>query len=66
MNTILSLDSGVGMIFFLVGSRWAISLAKYPASQSSLMFPSVTEEAIHLPCALDPDMAGVFAGDGKD
>ena len=44
----------------------AISVAKYPASQSSLMFSSVTEEAIHLPCAPDPDMAGVFAGDEKN
>ena len=29
------------------------------------MFPSVTEEAIHLPCAPDPDMARVFFGDEK-
>ena len=66
MNTTLSLGSVVGMICFLAGSRWAISLAKYPASRSSLMFSSVTEEAIHLPCAPDPDMVGVFFGGGKD
>ena len=30
------------------------------------MFPSVTEEAIHLPCAPDPDMAGISAGNEKD
>ena len=40
----------------------AISLARYPASRSSLMFFSMTEEAIHLPCAPDPDMAGVISG----
>ena len=42
-----------------------MSAAKYPASRSSLTFPSVTEEAIHLPCTPDPDMAGVFGQDGK-
>ena len=66
MNTTLSLGYEVGMICFLVGSRWAMSAAKYPASRSSLTFPSMTEEAIHLPCAPDPDMAGVFGGDGED
>ena len=30
------------------------------------MFSSVIEEAIHLSCAPDLDMAGVFGGDGKD
>ena len=43
-----------------------ISLARYPTSRSSLMFLSVTEEAIHLPCEPDPDMAVVFGGDKKD
>ena len=66
MNTTLSLGSGVGMICFLAGSRCVMFVAKYPASLSSLMFLSVTEEAIHLPCEPDPDMAGVFGGDGKD
>ena len=27
---------------------------------------SLTEEAIHLPCAPDPDMVGVLFGGGKD
>ena len=40
--------------------------ARYPTSRSSLMFSSVTGEAIHLPCAPEPDMAGVFGGNGKD
>ena len=44
----------------------AISLARYPASRSSLMFFSMTEEAIHLPCAPDPDMAGVLSGNAED
>ena len=30
------------------------------------MFSSVIEEAIHLPCTPDLDMAGVFGGNGKD
>ena len=38
------------------GSRYAMSLDKYPAFLSFLMCPSVTEETIHLPPA--PDMAG--------
>ena len=37
-----------------------IPLAKYPASRSFLMSFSLTEEAIHLPPALDPDMIGVL------
>ena len=40
----------------LLGSRCAMSLARYPAFLSFLMCPSVTEETIHLPPA--PDMAG--------
>ena len=35
------------------GSRCATSLDKYPAFLSFLMCPSVTEETIHLPPALD-------------
>ena len=30
------------------------------------MFSSVTEEAIHLPCAPNPDMVGVLFGGAKD
>ena len=60
MNTTLSLGSGVGMICPLAGSRWAISWAKYSTSRSSVMFSSMMEEAIHLPCAPDPDMVGVL------
>ena len=66
MNTTLSWGSGVGMIYFLAGSRWAMSVAKYPASRSSLTFLSVTEEAIHLPCAPDPDIVGVLSWGVKD
>ena len=66
MNTTLSLGSGVGMIYFLIGSRWVMFAAKYPASRSSLTFLSATEEAIHLPCEPDPDMAGVFVGDRRE
>ena len=51
---------------FLSGSRWAVSLARYPASRSSLMFFSMTEEAMHLPYALDPDMVGVLSRNGVD
>ena len=40
------------------GSRCAISVARYPASRSFVMFSSVMEEAIHLPPT--PDMFGVF------
>ena len=65
MNTTLSWDSGVGMIYPSVESRWAISWAKYPASRSCVMSFSVTEEAIHLPCAPDPDMFGVLSRAGK-
>ena len=36
------------------------SLARYPASRSSVMSFSLTEEAIHLPCAPDPDMVECF------
>ena len=35
------------------GSRCAMSLDKYPALRSFWICPSVTEEAIHLPPALD-------------
>ena len=66
MNTTLSLGSGVGTICPLAGSRWAIPWAKYPASQSSVMFPSVMEEPIHLPYVLDPDLVGVLFGGGND
>ena len=62
MNTTLSRGFGVGMICPLAGSRWAISWAKYPASRSFVMSFSVTEEAIHLPCAPDPDMVEVLFG----
>ena len=37
-----------------------ISLARYPASWISLMSFFLTEEAIHLPPAPDPDMIGVL------
>ena len=60
MNTTLSWVFGVGTICPLAGSRWAISWAKYPASRSFVMSFSVTEEAIHLPCAPNPDMVGVL------
>ena len=60
MNTTLSWGFGVGTIFPSAGSRWAISLAKYPASRSFVMSFSLTEEAIHLPCAPDRDMVGVL------
>ena len=30
------------------------------------MFSSMTEEAIHLPCVLDPYMVGLLSGGGKD
>ena len=33
---------------------------RYPASRSFVMSFSLTEETIHLPCALDPDMVGVL------
>src|SRR3990170_5979445 len=66
MNTTLSWGSGVGMICPLAGSRWAISLAKYPASQSFVISFSVMKEAIHLPCAPDPDMVGVLFGGRED
>ena len=38
------------------GSRCAMSLDRYPALRSFLMYPSITEEAIHLPPA--PDIVG--------
>ena len=38
------------------GSRYAMSLGKYPAFLSFLTWPSVAEETIHLPPA--PDIAG--------
>ena len=66
MNTTLSLGSGVGTIYFSAGSQWAISWAKYPASRSLMMFFSLTEETIHLPCAPDPDMTGVLFGGRED
>ena len=44
----------------MAGSRWAISFARYPASRSLVMSFSLTEEAIHLPCAPDPDMVECF------
>ena len=47
---------GVGMSCPFSGSRYAMSLDRYPAFLSFLMCPSVTEETIHLPPA--PDMAG--------
>src|SRR3990170_6709042 len=66
MNTTLSWGLGVGMICPLAGSRWAISLAKYPASRSFVMSFSLMEEAIHLPCASDPDMVGMLLRGEKD
>ena len=55
-----------GIICPVAGIRWAISWAKYPASRSFVMSFSLMEEAIHLPCAPDPDMAGVLFCGGKD
>ena len=46
----------VGMSCPFSGSRYAMSLDRYPAFLSFLICPSVTEETIHLPPA--PDMAG--------
>src|SRR3954471_11025572 len=66
MKTTLSLGFGVGTICPLAGSRWANSFARYPASRSLVMSFSLTEEAIHLPCAPDPDMVGVLTWGGKD
>ena len=60
MNTTLSLGFRVGTICPLAGSRWAIYFARYLASRSSVMSFSLTEEAIHLPCAPDPDMVECF------
>ena len=37
-----------------------MSAEKYPTSQSFLMSSFLTEEAIHLPPAPDPDMIGVL------
>ena len=59
-NTTLSWGLGVGMSCPFSGSRYAMSLDKYPAFLSFLMCPSVTEETIHLPPA--PDMVG----EGRD
>ena len=53
------------MTCYLAGSLCLISAVKYLASRSSLMSFSITEEAIHLPCEPDPDMAGVVGGEGK-
>ena len=47
---------GVGMSSPSSGSRCAMSLDRYPALRSFWMYPSVTEEAIHLPPA--PDIVG--------
>ena len=52
-NTTLSLDFGVGVIYPSAGSLCAMLSARYPASRSLVMFSSMTEEAIHLPPALD-------------
>ena len=60
MNTTLSLGFGVGMTCPWAGRRWVISFAKYPAARSSVMSFSLTEEAIHLPCAPHPDMVECF------
>ena len=46
------------------GSRCAMSLDKYSAFLSFLIFPSVTKEAIHLPPA--PDMIGEGRGGSAD
>ena len=66
MNTTLSLGSGVGITCFLARSLCAMSVDRYPASQSSLTSFSVKEEASHLPVEPDPDMAGEVGGGGKD
>ena len=60
IKTTLSLGFGVGTIYPLAGSRWVISFAGYPASRSLAMSFSLTEEAIHLPCAPYPDMVECF------
>ena len=60
LNTTLSLGFGVGTICPLAGRRWAIYFTRYPASRSLVMSFSLTEEAIHLPCPPDPDMAEFF------
>ena len=44
---------GVGMSSPSMGSRCAMSLDNYPALHSFWICPSLTEEAIHLPPALD-------------
>ena len=56
MNTTLSLGSGVGMTYPRAGSQCEISAVRYLASLSFLMSSSVTEEGIHRPWRLDPDM----------
>ena len=65
MKTTLSLGFGVEMTCFgrePVGDLFG----EIPCFRSSLMFFSVTEEAIHLPCALDRDMVGVLSGNKVD
>ena len=47
---------GVGRSCPSSGSRYAMSLDKYPAFLSFFMCPSMTEETIHLPPT--PDMGG--------
>ena len=44
---------GGGDELSLVGEPVPMSVDKYPASRSFWICPSVTEEAIHLPPALD-------------
>ena len=53
MNTTLSWGLGVGMSSPSSGSRCAMLLDKYPALHNFWICSSVTEEAIHLPPALD-------------
>ena len=52
----LSLGSGVGMTCPRAGSRCKISAVRYMASLDFLMSSSVTEEGIHRPGRLDPDI----------
>ena len=56
MNTTLSPGSGVGMTCPRAGSLCEILAVRYLAPLSFLMSSSVTEEGIHRPWRLDPDM----------
>ena len=56
MNTTSSLDSGVGTTCPQAGSQCETSAVRYLASLNFLISSSVTEEGIHRPWRLDPDM----------